>query len=269
MRAPVVFYNRCNEAAARLSRRVADPHSTPRRPRFVAGNLGPTTKSPSLTGGITFDEMSDVFHDWAEGLVRGGVDMLILETQNDTATVKAALIGIWRLFDELALRVPVIVSATIEQTGTMLAGQSIDAFATSLMHADLLAIGLNCSTGPAFMTDHLRSLAGLTEFRTSCWPNAGLPDDEGLYCETPQQMAETLERRLRLAPLVITRQIKPRDPACDVTISRLGRRWRHFRRRFAQRSKPQRFPLETRPCKIKRRLCAENPVRRFILQRSL
>ncbi len=183
-----------NEAAARLSRKVADAHSTPDHPRFVAGNIGPTTKSLSLTGGTTFDEMSEVYRQWAEGLLRGGVDLLIFETQNDTATAKAALTGVWRLFEDLGVRLPIIVSATIEQTGTMLAGQSIDAFATSLMHADLLAIGLNCSTGPAFMTDHLRSLAGLTKFRTSCWPNAGLPDEEGLYCETPQQIAEILAR---------------------------------------------------------------------------
>jgi 5-methyltetrahydrofolate--homocysteine methyltransferase len=183
-----------NEAAARLSRTVADAYSTPERPRFVAGNIGPTTKSLSVTGGITFDEMVRVFHDWAEGLVLGGADLLALETQNDTRTIKAALIGIGRVFDELGFRVPVIVSATIELTGTMLAGQTVDALATSLMHADLFAIGLNCSTGPEFMTDHMRTLAATTEFRMSVWPNAGLPDEEGKYRETPQQMAAVLER---------------------------------------------------------------------------
>ena len=183
-----------NEAAARLSRSVADSYSAPGRPRFVAGNLGPTTKSLSVTGGITFDEMVRVFHDWAEGLVLGGADLLALETQNDTRTIKAALIGINRVFDELGFRVPVIVSATIELTGTMLAGQTVDALAASLMHADLFAIGLNCSTGPEFMTDHMRTLAATTEFRMSAWPNAGLPDEEGKYRETPQQMAAVLER---------------------------------------------------------------------------
>jgi len=183
-----------NEAAARLAREVADAHSTPGRPRWVAGNLGPTTKSLSVTGGITFAEMADVYHGWAAGLVEGGADLLTLETQNDTRTIKAALIGIWRLFEELGLRVPVMVSATIELTGTMLAGQSTEALAASLQHADLLSIGLNCSTGPEFMTDHLRSLAALTESRTSVWPNAGLPDEEGRYRETPLQMASVLER---------------------------------------------------------------------------
>ena len=183
-----------NEAAARLSREVADACSTAAKPRFVAGNLGPTTKSLSVTGGITFDEMSSVFHDWADGLIAGGADLLVLETQNDTRTVKAGLIGIWQLFDELEFRVPIMVSATIEQTGTMLAGQSTEALAASLGHAGLLSLGLNCSTGPEFMTDHLRSMSALTEFRTSCWPNAGLPDEDGNYAATPTQMATVLER---------------------------------------------------------------------------
>ncbi|MHB8515631.1 MAG: methionine synthase [Dehalococcoidia bacterium] len=183
-----------NEAAARLAVSCAQAHSTAARPRFVAGNMGPTTKSLSITGGITFGEMADVFHDWAAGLVAGGADLLLLETQNDTRTVKAALIGIWRLFDELGFRLPVMASATIELTGTMLAGQGAEALAVSLQHADLLALGLNCSTGPEFMTDHLRSLAGLTEFRTSVWPNAGLPDEDGCYRETPEHMAAVLGR---------------------------------------------------------------------------
>ena len=174
------------------------PMRTPPRsePRFVGGNLGPTTKSLTITGGITFDEMIVVYHDWAAGLVAGGVDLLILETQNDTRTIKAALIGIERLFDEVGFRLPVVVSATIELTGTMLAGQSTEALATSLMHADLFALGLNCSTGPEFMTDHLRGLADITEFGTCVWPNAGLPDEDGNYCESPQQMAAVLERFL-------------------------------------------------------------------------
>ncbi|HXK34475.1 MAG TPA: methionine synthase [Dehalococcoidia bacterium] len=183
-----------NEAAARLSRKVADAYARPGRPRFVAGNMGPTTKALSVTGGITFDEMSQVYYEWAKGLVAGGADLLMLETQNDTRTIKAALIGIWRLFDELGFRLPVMVSATIELNGTMLAGQSAEAAAVSLQHADLFTLGLNCSTGPEFMTDHMRALAATSEFRLSSWPNAGLPDEEGKYHESPQQMAAVLER---------------------------------------------------------------------------
>ena len=183
-----------NRAAAQLSREVAATYSTPARTRFVAGNLGPTTKALSVTGGITFDEMAEVYHGWSAGLIAGGADLLVLETQNDTRTIKAALRGIERAFAEAGERLPVVVSATIELTGTMLAGQTTEALAASLQYADLLAVGLNCSTGPEFMTDHLRSLAALTEFRTAVWPNAGLPDEDGRYHESPIQMAEVLER---------------------------------------------------------------------------
>ncbi len=183
-----------NEAGARLSRKVADAHSTPGKPRFVAGNMGPTTKSLAITGGITFEEMAEVYRGWSAGLVAGGSDLLVLETMNDTRTIKAALIGIERAFADLGVRLPVIVSATIELTGTMLAGQGVEALAVSLQHAGLFTLGLNCSTGPEFMTDHLRSLASLTEFHTSVWPNAGLPDEDGRYRETPMQMAAVLER---------------------------------------------------------------------------
>jgi 5-methyltetrahydrofolate--homocysteine methyltransferase len=183
-----------NAAAARLSVECARAYSTAERPRFVAGNMGPTTKSLTVTGGISFAGMADVFHDWAAGLAAGGADLLLLETQNDTRTIKAALIGIERLFAETGERLPVMVSATIELTGTMLAGQGVEALATSLQHADLLSLGLNCSTGPEFMTDHVRSLAGITEFRTSVWPNAGLPDEDGCYTETPEHMVAVLGR---------------------------------------------------------------------------
>jgi 5-methyltetrahydrofolate--homocysteine methyltransferase len=183
-----------NETAARLARQAAESFSTLSRPRFVAGSMGPTTKAISVTGGVTFDQLVEVFHDQAQGLVTGGADILLIETQQDTRNVKAALIGISRLFEEAGFRVPVMVSGTIEQMGTMLAGQTVEAFATSIMHYDLLSIGLNCATGPEFMTDHIRSLAGLAETRISCVPNAGLPDEDGCYLETPESIAGTLER---------------------------------------------------------------------------
>ncbi len=184
-----------NETAARLARQAAAEHSTTSRPRFVAGSIGPTTKAISVTGGVTFNQLVDIFHDQAAGLVAGGADILIVETQQDTRNVKAALIGINRLFAELGFRVPVMVSGTIETTGTMLAGQTAEAFATSVMHADLFSIGLNCATGPEFMTDHIRSLAAMVETRVSCIPNAGLPDTEtGRYLETPETFVAVIER---------------------------------------------------------------------------
>jgi 5-methyltetrahydrofolate--homocysteine methyltransferase len=183
-----------NETAARLARQAAAEFSTSSKPRFVAGSMGPTTKAISVTGGVTFDQIIENFHDQAAGLVAGGADVLIVETQQDTRNVKAALIGIWRLFDELGYKVPVMVSGTIEAMGTMLAGQTVEAFATSMMHAELLSLGLNCATGPEFMTDHVRSLAGLTENRVSCIPNAGLPNEDGVYLETPETFSATIER---------------------------------------------------------------------------
>jgi 5-methyltetrahydrofolate--homocysteine methyltransferase len=186
--------HKLNETAARLARQAAAEYSTSNKPRFVAGSMGPTTKAISVTGGITFDKLIEGFHDQAAGLVDGGADILIVETQQDTRNVKAALIGIWRLFDEIGFKVPVMVSGTIEAMGTMLAGQTVEAFSTSVMHADLLSVGLNCATGPEFMTDRIRSLAELAETRVSCIPNAGLPNEEGVYLETPESMATTLER---------------------------------------------------------------------------
>ncbi|HKP86996.1 MAG TPA: methionine synthase [Blastocatellia bacterium] len=183
-----------NETAARLARQAAAERSTSNRPRFVAGSIGPTTKSITVVGGITFDQLVKAFHDQAAGLVAGGADILLVETQLDTRNVKAALIGIWQLFDEVGFKVPVMVSGTIETIGTMLAGQTAEAFAVSMMRADLLSIGLNCATGPEFMTDHIRSIAALAETRVSCVPNAGLPNEEGRYLETPETFAATIER---------------------------------------------------------------------------
>jgi|CXWL01.1.fsa_nt_gi 5-methyltetrahydrofolate--homocysteine methyltransferase len=181
-------------AAVRIARELAGEYSTPDKPRWVMGDMGPTTKAISITGGITFDELIATYRGLAIALAENGADTLLLETQNDTRTVKAGLIGISQALDEVGFRLPVMVSGTIEQMGTMLAGQSAEAFATSLMYADLFALGLNCSTGPEFMTDHLRGIAGISEFRLSCWPNAGLPDADGNYGETPQQLAATMER---------------------------------------------------------------------------
>ena len=182
-------------AAAALARQAADEFSKPRRPRFVAGSMGPTTKAISISGGVTFPQLVDSFYEQSRGLFDGGADILLLETCNDTRTVKAGLLAINRLAHELNYRIPVIVSGTIEQMGTMLAGQPVEAFYVSIAHADLIAVGLNCATGPDLMTDHIRSLHELATTRISCYPNAGLPDaDSGQYVETPTSLAAQLER---------------------------------------------------------------------------
>ena len=185
-----------NREAARIAREVAERFRTPGRPRFVAGSMGPTTKSITVTGGVTFDEMIRHYRIQATGLLEGGADVLTLETTQDTRNVKAGLIGVEQAFAEVGWRVPVMVSATIEAMGTMLAGQSIEAFYASVAHAPLLSVGLNCGTGPEFMTSHLRSLSALARTRVSCYPNAGLPDEDGRYSETPEKLAAAMSRFL-------------------------------------------------------------------------
>jgi len=183
-----------NVAAAQLARQAAAEFSTGARPRFVAGSMGPTTKAITVTGGITFPQLVDAFYAQAKGLAEGGADLLLVETAQDTRNVKAALVAIERLRGEIGLAIPVMVSGTIESIGTMLAGQTADAFCASISHADLLSIGLNCGTGPEFMTDHLRTISEMSPVRVSCYPNAGMPDAEGRYLETPETLAAQLER---------------------------------------------------------------------------
>jgi len=183
-----------NYAAARLARQAADEFSTAAKPRFVAGSIGPTTKAITVTGGVTFDQLRQYFYEQAKGLVEGGADILLIETQQDTRNIKAALLAVQRLTNDLDRRIPVMVSGTIEPTGTMLAGQTAEALFASVSHVDLLSIGLNCATGPEFMTDHIRTLSEMSSTRMSCYPNAGLPNEEGQYLETPQTLAAQLER---------------------------------------------------------------------------
>lgn len=183
-----------NLKAAQLARQVADDFATRERPRFVAGSMGPGTKTISVTGGVTFDQVRQAYAEQAHALIRGGVDVLYLETQQDTLNIKASLLGIDDAQRALGTNVPVVLSVSIETMGTMLAGQSIEALYVSVAHRDLLAIGMNCATGPEFMTDHLRTLASISRFPISVFPNAGLPDEEGHYHESPEQLARTVGR---------------------------------------------------------------------------
>src|SRR3954454_20876188 len=144
-----------NRVAAELARRAADEYSTTAKPRFVAGSIGPTTTAITVTGGVTFPDLIDHFYVQSKGLLDGGSHLLLIETSQDTRNIKAALLAIERLRRERGHRIPTMVSGTIEPMGTMLAGQPADAFCASVAHADLLSIGLNCATGPEFMTDHI------------------------------------------------------------------------------------------------------------------
>ncbi|WPK13593.1 methionine synthase [Lysinibacillus louembei] len=182
-----------NKRAVEIAKEEAAKISTPEWPRFVAGAIGPTTKTLSVTGGITFDELEENFYVQAHALVEAGADLILLETSQDMLNVKAATIGIKRAFTDLGKELPIMISGTIEPMGTTLAGQSIEAFYISIEHVQPLSIGLNCATGPEFMTDHIRSLSELSTSYVSCYPNAGLPDENGCYHETPESLSKKLQ----------------------------------------------------------------------------
>jgi len=175
-------------AAARIAREAVGGRA------FVAGAMGPGTRSISVTRNIGFDEVREGYALQARALIEGGVDALLLETQQDTLNLKAAAIGIRRAMREAGVDLPLMVSATIEPTGTMLAGQGVEALYVALQHLDLFSIGLNCATGPEFMTDHLRTLSAMSTRFVSVYPNAGLPDERGQYGETPESLAFKMRR---------------------------------------------------------------------------
>ena len=184
-----------NAKAASLAREAAaEFEAKDGRPRFVAGSMGPTTKAITVTGGTTFDELREGYYQQAKGLVAGGADILLIETAQDTRNIKSALLGIHRLGREMGIVLPVMVSGTIEPMGTMLAGQDAESLYSSLQHAQILSIGLNCATGPEFMTDHIRSLHEMSHHHISCYPNAGLPNEDGKYGETPETLAAQLDK---------------------------------------------------------------------------
>lgn len=182
-----------NLAAARLAVEAARKYSTKDWPRFVAGALGPTTKTLSVTGGVTFEGLIDSYYEQVLALIEGGVDAILLETSQDTLNVKAGSIAIRKAFETIGKTLPIMISGTIEPMGTTLAGQNIESFMVSLEHLKPISIGLNCATGPEFMKDHIRTLAQLTSSAVSCYPNAGLPDENGQYHETPESLALKLQ----------------------------------------------------------------------------
>lgn len=181
-----------NLVAAKLARNAVDKYSTADKPRFVVGAMGPTTKTLSVTGGVTFAELIDSYQEQALALIEGGVDVLLLETSQDTLNVKAGSIGIRQAFEQTGIELPLMISGTIEPMGTTLAGQNIESFCISLEHLHPISIGLNCATGPEFMRDHIRSLSEMSSAAISCYPNAGLPDENGQYHESPDSLARKM-----------------------------------------------------------------------------
>jgi 5-methyltetrahydrofolate--homocysteine methyltransferase len=191
-----------NLAAAQVARRAADrAEHEDKRVRFVAGSMGPTTKTASLSPdvndpgfrAITFVELVAAFKQQARALLDGGVDLLLPETHIDTLNMKAALYAIGELFAEGARKVPVIASVTIpDRSGRTLSGQTLEAFYNSISHVDLLAVSINCALGADDMRPHVEELARICKTRVCCYPNAGLPNEFGQYDDTPEHMANVV-----------------------------------------------------------------------------
>ena len=192
-----------NLAAAQLARTAADRASdrTPDRPRFVAGSLGPTNRTASMSPdvnnpafrAVSYDELVAAYLEQIAGLVEGGVDLLLPETSFDTLNLKACLFAIEDYFERHAVRLPVSVSVTItDNSGRTLSGQTLEAFWHSIAHADLVSVGINCALGPTQMRPHVEELSRIADVFTSCHPNAGLPNEFGGYDLTPEDLTETL-----------------------------------------------------------------------------
>ncbi len=187
-----------NETAARLAREVCDAFSTPERPRLVAGVLGPTNRTASLSPdvndpgfrNVSFDALARAYGDATRGLIRGGADLIMIETVFDTLNAKAAIYAIEEVFAEMGERLPVWISGTItDLSGRTLTGQTVEAFWHSLRHANPFAFGLNCALGPKELRPYVADLSEIADTLTSAHPNAGLPNAFGGYDETPESMA--------------------------------------------------------------------------------
>src|ERR671912_638756 len=190
-----------NRKAARLAREAADGFTerTPEKPRFVAGAIGPTNRTASLSPdvknpgfrNVTFDELKDAYREAAKGLVDGGADVLLVETIFDTLNAKAAIFGIKELLEEESLEVPIMISGTItDASGRTLSGQTTEAFWDSVRHADPASVGLNCALGSKELRQYIEELSRVADVPVSAYPNAGLPNEFGEYDETPEMMAD-------------------------------------------------------------------------------
>lgn len=197
-----------NEHSARIAREVADEFSarTPEKPRFVAGSIGPTNRTASISPdvndpgyrAIQFDELVEAYLQQMRGLVRGGVDLFLIETVFDTLNAKAALYAADVLREESGTDTPIMVSGTItDQSGRTLTGQTTEAFLISISHMPLLSVGLNCALGASMMRPYLQVLNKLAPFAVSAHPNAGLPNEFGQYDESAEQMAVQIREYLQ------------------------------------------------------------------------
>ncbi|RNC91762.1 MAG: 5-methyltetrahydrofolate--homocysteine methyltransferase [Allomuricauda sp.] len=196
-----------NYESAKIAKRVAMEctEKEPEKPRFVAGSMGPTNKTASLSPdvndpgyrAVSFDELRIAYKQQAEGLLDGGSDILLVETIFDTLNAKAALFAIEEVKEERGIHVPIMVSGTItDASGRTLSGQTAEAFLISVSHIPILSVGFNCALGAKQLTPHLEVISAKSEYFTSAHPNAGLPNAFGEYDETPEQMASQIKEYL-------------------------------------------------------------------------
>lgn len=183
-----------NVVGAKLAKAAADKFSNDGRKRYVAGSAGPTNKALFVTGGLSFDELRDIYLEQFLGLIEGGADLLQLETAHDVLNLKAGLAAARLAFRKAGREMPVIASATMDDSGKMLSGHDAEAFFAAMEHFPLAAIGFNCSTGPEGMELRLERLAARANFPVFVMPNAGLPDENGLYRQTPETFSAVIAR---------------------------------------------------------------------------
>ena len=193
-----------NYESARIARKVADEFTAkePHKPRFVAGSIGPTNKTASMSPdvndpgfrAVSFDELRLAYKQQVEALIDGGVDILLVETIFDTLNAKAALFAIEEVKEERQKDIPIMVSGTItDASGRTLSGQTAEAFLISISHIPILSVGFNCALGASQLVPHLEVLSSKTDFAVSAHPNAGLPNAFGEYDESPAQMADQIK----------------------------------------------------------------------------
>lgn len=196
-----------NHQSAKIAKEVAQKISTqtPEKPRFVAGSIGPTNKTASMSPDVSdpgyraigFDDLFTAYREQVAGLVEGGADLLLIETVFDTLNAKAALFAVQDYFQEKNIQLPIMVSGTItDKSGRTLSGQTVEAFAISVSHMPLLSIGFNCALGADQLRPYVERLSMITPFYTSVHPNAGLPNAFGEYDQSPKEMATLIEQYL-------------------------------------------------------------------------
>jgi 5-methyltetrahydrofolate--homocysteine methyltransferase len=224
-----------NYESARLAREAADEYATPEQPRFVAGAVGPTNRTASLSPdvnrpgfrAVTFDELATAYLEQVRGLVDGGVDTLLIETIFDTLNAKAALYAVQKFFDEGGRVVPIMISGTItDASGRTLSGQTVEAFWNSISHLPLLSVGLNCALGADQLRQYVQELSRISDVHISAYPNAGLPNAFGGYDESAEEFAALVEDYLKEGIVTVVGGCCGTTPQHIAELSRLAKKYK-------------------------------------------